>query len=84
MSYDSSISRKAAKRLKQFPQPLRGCIEEAIETINQFPHDGEPLQGNFQGFFKVRVGKYRIIYEIDEAEKQVLIGVIDSRGSSYR
>ena len=78
------MSRKAAKRLKRFPQPLRRRIEEAIEIINQSPYDGEPLQGKFQGFYKVRIGKYRIIYEIDETDKHIRFGVIDSRGSSYR
>jgi len=35
---------------------------------------GEPLSGSFAGLWKLRMGRYRIIYEIEE--KNVLVYVI--------
>jgi mRNA-degrading endonuclease RelE of RelBE toxin-antitoxin system len=34
------------------------------------PSNGIMLVGPLKGLWKVRVGKYRIIYEIDEQEKK--------------
>jgi len=36
------------------------------------PHVGVPLIGPLKGLWRVRVGKYRVIYEINEKEKIVV------------
>lgn len=43
-----------------------------------------PLSGEWQGFFKLRVGNWRVIYEIEELKKQIIIHRIDKRDKIYK
>ncbi len=56
-------------------------IKKAIRkklTIGPIQY-GEPLRGDFKGFWKLRVGKYRVVYKIDKEEVLVLILTIGLR-----
>jgi hypothetical protein len=46
-------------------------VETLKETLMK-PSNGIMLVGQLKGLWKVRVGKYRIIYEVDEQEKRVI------------
>ncbi|MCK5833055.1 type II toxin-antitoxin system RelE/ParE family toxin [bacterium] len=41
------------------------------------------LKGQFEGSFRLRMGKYRIIYRIIEREKTVEVIMIIHRGKGY-
>ena len=43
-----------------------------------------PLGGRWQGFFKLRVGDWRVIYEIEDVKKQITIHQIDHRDKIYK
>jgi mRNA interferase RelE/StbE len=43
-----------------------------------------PLGGKWQGFFKLRVGDWRVIYEIEEEQKQITIHRIGPRDKIYK
>jgi mRNA interferase RelE/StbE len=43
----------------------------------------EPLEGNFKGFYKLRVGDYRIVYEF-ETPTTMLIRLIGHRSRVYK
>jgi len=45
------------------------------------PH---PLGGKWAGFFKLRVGDWRVVYEIRNPEQLVMLHVIDHRSRIYR
>jgi len=47
------------------------------------PGNGIMLVGPLKGLWKVRVGKYRIIYEIDEQEKMVIFHDVELRKKVY-
>ena len=42
------------------------------------------LGGKWRGFFKLRAGDWRIIYEIDERKREVVVHVIDLRDKVYK
>lgn len=56
---------------------LRKRIKNAIETrLATAPHQyGEPLRKTLKGYWKLRVGDYRIVYKIVESEVWIL-GII--------
>jgi mRNA-degrading endonuclease RelE of RelBE toxin-antitoxin system len=37
-------------------------IREIEETLGADPDSGEPLSGEFKGFFRYRIGEYRVIF----------------------
>ncbi|MFH1582605.1 MAG: type II toxin-antitoxin system RelE/ParE family toxin [bacterium] len=43
-----------------------------------------PLGGKWQGLFKVRVGDWRIIYELEDLKKQITIHRIALRDKVYK
>jgi len=62
---------------------VKSRLVEALREILVNPHAGVPLVGPLKGLWRVRVGKYRIIYEIDEEEKIVVFHDVDLRKRVY-
>jgi mRNA interferase RelE/StbE len=53
----------------------RKIIRAIRQRLATRPKDyGEPLRGELKGFWKLRVGQFRVIYEI--YEEQVVVSVI--------
>jgi len=49
---------------------IRKAIEERLRTA---PHEyGEPLRKNLKGYWKLRVGGYRVVFRIVEFEVEIL------------
>lgn len=42
-----------------------------------------PLQGVCSDFFKLRVGDYRVIYDLDYEESKIIVRYIDHRSNVY-
>ena len=57
-------------------------VETLKETLMN-PSNGIMLVGPLKGLWKVRAGKYRIIYEIDEQEKRVNFHDVELRKKVY-
>lgn len=55
----------------------RKRIEKAIETrLKTVPHQyGEPLRKTLKGYWKLRVGDYRVVFKIVESEVWIM-GII--------
>ncbi len=49
------------------------------------PHQvGKPLQRELAGVWSARRGTYRVLYEIDDADKAVRVPEVGHRGDVYR
>lgn len=44
----------------------------------------QPLTGEFAGLFKLRVGDYRVIYEVLKDEKLIVVHAVGYRREIYR
>jgi mRNA interferase RelE/StbE len=58
-------------------------VVEALKEILMNPHVGVPLVGPLKGLWRVRIGKYRVLYEIYEKEKIVVFHDVDLRKRVY-
>lgn len=67
------------------PVTIERRINRAIrERLTVSPDKlGKALQHEFKGSFRLRVGDYRIIYEIEIPERKVLITAIRHRKDVY-
>jgi mRNA interferase RelE/StbE len=43
----------------------------------------KPLKGDLAGYYRYRVGDYRVVYDIDDETMQVVIVIIRHRGEVY-
>ena len=70
---DELVLKKDFKRIDL--QDQRKIIRAIRNKLTANPKEhGEPLRGELKGFWKLRVGQFRVIYEIQE--NQVLVYVI--------
>ena len=85
MSYRIAVKRSAAKALKKIPKPDRKRIIEKIDGLAEnLPNpDTTKMKGN-NPFHKIRVGDYRIVYEIQDDILLILIVKIGHRKDIYR
>ena len=73
------------KSLENIPKNIRDRIRKAIEerlAIAPISY-GERLKRNLKGLWKMRVGDYRIIYDILDDQVIVLIVKIGNRKNVY-
>jgi len=67
MSWTVELTTKAEKQLKGLPGNFRRPVERAIEAMESDPFAGnvKALQGQeWEGIYRKRAGKYRIIFEL--------------------
>jgi mRNA interferase RelE/StbE len=85
LSYRLVLTRAARKDLDRLPGEVLGRADTTILALADQPRPfgSEKLQG-FENLYRIRLGKYRILYEIDKATSIVTIARIAHRQSVYR
>lgn len=84
MTYRIRIKGSAAKALDKLQQRDRFRILQAIDRLAVEPHAGGVLKGEFAGLRRLRIGSYRIIYEVIDDELTVLVVRVAHRREAYR
>ena len=84
VGYSVRIKASAAKELERIPRPARLRIIAAIDRLGEQPLSGAPLKGELRGLRRQRVGDYRIVYELLDAELVVLVVRVAHRRDAYR
>lgn len=85
MSYRIEVKISAAKALQKIPKADQKRIAEKIDGLaGNLPNpDTTKMKGN-NPFHKIRMGNYRIIYEIQENVLVILIVKIGHRKDVYK
>lgn len=83
--YEIEVSRKVMKTFVDFPREIQERLSPRIESLatDPRPRGCEKLEG-FKNAFRIRVGDYRVIYEVDDEAEVVTISRIATRGRAYR
>ena len=73
------------KYLKKIDKTWQQKIIQTIETtLTTQPYSGKKLVGNLSDYFRLRVGDYRIIYEIIDDVVTVEVIKIEHRKDIYK
>jgi mRNA interferase RelE/StbE len=59
-------------------------LVEAIDRLADEPAAGGVLKGEFEGLRRLRVGRYRVVYEILQDRLTILVVRIAHRKDAYR
>jgi len=84
MAYQLRFEREAVEELKKIPKEYQKLIKEKLQLLADNP---ENLKNNIKalkggdGFFRLRVGNYRVIYKI--YNEVIIIYHIRHRKSAY-
>jgi len=85
VAYRIIFTGAARRDLRPLPQDLLTRIDARILSLseNPRPRGVERIQGGRDGL-RVRVGDYRILYTVDDAQQVVTIGRVRHRRDVYR
>ncbi len=84
---------KLHKQVKKFLQSLtpewQTRFYDKLEMLRQNPYDRiqldiKPMQGAGESVYRLRVGQYRFIYQINENKLVIYIMTAGSRGGVYK
>jgi mRNA interferase RelE/StbE len=68
---DKSVARRVVERIN--------WLAENLKSVHL-----KTLTGEFEGLFKLRVGDYRVVYELIHSEQMIIVHVIGHRREIYR
>jgi mRNA interferase RelE/StbE len=77
------LARRARRDLLELGWPLIDAIEDALSMLERDPFAGYALRGKLRGLFSLKVGSYRIIYQLTDGGKTVRVVAIRHRSIFY-
>ena len=84
MTYRIAILRRGQKELEGLPEGDYQRVRDAIWGLAENPHPPNSLKLKGRDGFRIRSGKYRLIYEIDDPGKLITILHVGHRKDVYR
>jgi len=83
-SYSIEIKKSAAKEIAALPQNERGRIIRKIQLFadDPRPHGCKKLSGEEK--YRIRVGPYRILYQIEDEKLVIYVVKVGHRRDVYR
>lgn len=84
MAYAALLQPHARKEFLALPPDIGRKIARAIHTLAENPRTHHSIKLSGTEGYRLRVGNYRILYEIDDAKRTVTIYRIKHRREVYR
>jgi len=86
-TYRIRLSTRAAKYLSRLNKSTATRILDRIEILKEDPHGSsgvKKLAGKMAGLYRLRIGNYRAVYDIDEKGYIVIVLLVGPRGDIYK
>jgi addiction module RelE/StbE family toxin len=77
------LARRARSDLLELGSPLVDAIEDALGLLEREPFAGHALRGRLRGLYSLRVGTYRVLYQVVDDGKTIRVAAIRHRSASY-
>lgn len=77
------LARRARRELLDLDGRFIDAVEDALGLLERDPGSGHELRGRLRGLRSLRVGSYRVIYQLAEADQIVRIVAIRHRSIAY-
>jgi mRNA interferase RelE/StbE len=78
------LARHARLELLALDWSLTDAIEDALGLLERDPTAGHALRGRLRGLRSLRVGAYRVIYQLTDEQRTVRVVAIRHRSAAYR
>lgn len=83
-AYQLSLRPRAHKEFLDLPTEVAHKIHDAIQLFQANPRPRQSIKLSGGQGYRLRVGDYRILYEIDDPGKMVTVYRIKHRREAYR
>jgi len=84
VTYEVLIERRAQRALAKIVQPYGDRIISAVRRLAEDPRPPGAKKLSGRDAWRIRVGSYRVLYEIHDAKLVVLIVEVGDRRDVYR
>ena len=85
MSYSIVISKSVQKQINDLPSQIRNRVVEKIQGLAQEPRPSDVVKLKGSGKeYRIRIGDYRIRYEIDDSSHIIKLLQCKHRRDVYR
>ena len=81
------ITKSCLKQIDRAPTGIRQAVDKAIRKISESPCKGigiKAMTGNWSGYYRYRLGSYRIIYRVEHDTITVFVVSFGTRGDIYK
>ena len=84
MNYHVHVGASARKRLLALPNHLLKRVDARIHSLadEPRPRGAKKLLGH-RDLYRIRVGDHRVVYQVRDREKQILVTKVAPRGDVY-
>lgn len=85
--YELALTHEAQKFYERAEPSLVHRLNRCFERLSQNPYDHpniKRLKGDLAGYFRYRIGNWRIIYQINETERLITVLLIVHRSRAYQ
>jgi len=83
-TYEVKFATSAAKEFRSLPLEIKRRIGAAIDGLRQDPRPpGVRKLVGHERLYRIRVGQYRVVYEVDDKKQRVHITRIRHRREAY-
>jgi mRNA interferase RelE/StbE len=88
LSWTIKVSSHAERYFKKLDKKLRQRLKKELLVLgdceNPLDHkDVKPLTGDLRGFYRLRIGGYRVIFSVVKEQKSIAVVNIVPRGDAY-
>ncbi len=86
MAYQVEFRQEGLDDLRRLDRAVAPANPQQVEVVDaSFDHIiPQPLTGELQGLFKLRVGDYRIIYSVNSEQSLIVVHLVGHRREIYR
>ena len=72
---------RSSREFNKLDNSIKERIKEKLKKLESMPELGKPLKHST--FWSLRIGDYRVIYEIDKNNKKIIILTVKHRKDVY-
>jgi mRNA interferase RelE/StbE len=83
VTYQIEFTGTSREVLAHLPPAIKQEIKEGLRFLSGNPYAGEPLQRELKGKWKLRVGRFRIVYRLEAHRRKILVIAVGHRRSIY-
>jgi mRNA interferase RelE/StbE len=77
------LARRARREILDLEWRLADAVEEALGLLEREPGSGHSLRGRLSGLRSLRVGSYRVLYQLVDDEETVRVLAVRHRSTAY-
>lgn len=83
MNFKILLSPKSNDFLEKLDKIDNERIKKKLKSLSKYPELGKPLAGKLKGLWSLRIGIFRVIYQIRQNELLILVLKIGQRKNVY-